>query len=305
MQRTRLVNISGAPVEIVHTGGHLPGGRELVSRITTDLRTNSSVYTEASGSSELYARASQRRGRSVAQNYHALVQSAALRDESVEAQRRQLSLVVRRTMGIASLADGAMEYMLMRRLTDTSDNQGPWPLDDRDAMSDIVRLRLATVVDAEQRRFIDALELEHPLVQFYDHVNRSSSSSSRNNNNNNNNKQQLTLPTSVWAELLVRLDAPLEATFMVRLQNVVATGAPPVRIPSLALALGMDELITACVETTLTMQQTRAVNDIVRLRWRTGSEKRKKRVVASGVTHTGCTDIVLDPLDIRTFTFTV
>ena len=41
---------------------------------------------------------------------------------------------------MAALGPGELEYMLMRRILDASDNQGPWPLDDREAVEDTLRL---------------------------------------------------------------------------------------------------------------------------------------------------------------------
>ena len=55
----------------------------------------------------------------IAQNYHALVQSASIGDGA-----RQLAVLTRRTMAVASQANGALEYMLARRLIDGNDNQG-------------------------------------------------------------------------------------------------------------------------------------------------------------------------------------
>ena len=82
----------------------------------------------------------------ISQNYHAIVQSTSIYDENNAgsgdggggggsghggagsnrgtAQQRQLSVLTRRTMAVASLDDGQLEYMLARRLTDASDNQG-------------------------------------------------------------------------------------------------------------------------------------------------------------------------------------
>ena len=90
----------------------------------------------------------------ISQNFHAIVQSSSIVDggdskrnsdgaaasssnadaggaqqqqqRQQQQQQRQLSVLTRRTMAVASLDDGQLEYMLARRLTDTSDNQGPF-----------------------------------------------------------------------------------------------------------------------------------------------------------------------------------
>jgi hypothetical protein len=234
VQRVRLYNASATSastaarlatgfIEVIHEAGRLPGNRELVTRLATDLRsgiiptaavaaagastatrttrtlpatttsaaagavgaattTTPVLHTEASGFSELYARPFNATA-SIAQNYHAVVQTAVLRDERAAAAaaaaansddrngssrrsgsgrsssgggssssssssggggNRQLTILVPRAMGIASLAEGEVELMLARRITTQSDNQGPWPLDDRVGTVDAVRLVLAS-----------------------------------------------------------------------------------------------------------------------------------------------------------------
>lgn len=57
--------------------------------------------------------------------------------------------------------------MLLRRLTQASDFQGPAPLDDKDAGEDILHLLFGTVEEVEAFRFTSALALEQPLLVFY------------------------------------------------------------------------------------------------------------------------------------------
>ena len=105
-QRYRLCPASPA-VEVYHASGTLPSSRELLSRISTDLLTNSLLYTDSTGFYELKERRLNATG-PVAQNYHALVQTAALL-ESKGSASRELAVLTRRTMGVASLADGELE----------------------------------------------------------------------------------------------------------------------------------------------------------------------------------------------------
>jgi hypothetical protein len=199
-QRVRLTP-SRRVLEFIHDGGELAAGRELISRLTTDLMTGGTaggssgsssggsggdgggsggsggsgeVWQDASGFVEMHRRPMNYSG-SIGQNYHALVQTACLAETSTNtdtaastatnssssssissssgggggggtsinsatvakgrlAKGRQLALLTRRTMGVASLGAGQIEYMLMRRMADASDNQGPWPLDDAEPM---------------------------------------------------------------------------------------------------------------------------------------------------------------------------
>ena len=105
-QRYRLSPASPA-VEVYHASGTLPSNRELISRLSTDLRTRSRLHTDSTGFCEMKARPLNETG-PVSQNYHALVQTAALMEEEGSASR-EMAVVTRRTMGVASLADGDME----------------------------------------------------------------------------------------------------------------------------------------------------------------------------------------------------
>lgn len=296
-------------VEVEHSSGRLVGNRELVSRITTDLCTDGTLLTEASGFSELYERPLNLTA-PISQNYHSLVQTAAIRDahtgcaSTPSAPQRQLTVLTRRTMAIASLADGTVEYMTMRRISTQSDNQGPWPLDDRKPMHDQVRLMLMPQPLAEMTRFPAALALEEPLVVLFHRGSQRGVTTMP--KGAQLELQPDGLPPSVWMELLVRDDAPQNASYVLRLQNVVA-GGPSVSVPSLSKALGLPKM-RACVETTSTMQQTRDANEAVRLMWRTEGEATPSRhatlaKVAQGDLCT--TPVLLDSLDLRTFTFGV
>jgi hypothetical protein len=251
-------------------------------------------------------------------------------------------------MGVAALGPGELEYMTMRRITSGSDNQGPWPLDDKLPMEDQVRLMLSTVQASEMLRFPTALALEEPFSVLYRTQQPPLAAPAPPAPPSLPTPAQapaqapapaikLTgFPASVWAKLSVRLEAPSNATYVIRLQNVVAGGAA-VTVPSLSAALGMR--LHSCVETTMTIQQTRDANAKVRLQWKTeedeegqgegrgeGSrERRWEEVARTNPSQTQrqpqrqtrqsddgarndplCGErIVLDSLDIRTFTFGV
>jgi len=306
MQRIRLPSPSGAALsvdrprflELEHAAGRLPENRELVSMLDTDLCNEGTIHTEASGMSELYNRPLNASA-PISQNYHAMVQTAVIRDETPcrADVRRQLSLATRRTMGVASLAHGRLEYMTMRRITSASDNQGPWPLDDRLAQRDTLRLSIASLHDAELGRSPMALDLEEPLVLFYVAPSAPTSPSPPHVD------LAVGLPPSVWAEMTVRIQPPPLAPYALRLQNVVSESRS-VYVPSLRAAFGLN--MTRCTETTLSLQQTRTANAAVRLTWRAAGEAPGEQLGDETVHQVDphCTEpLVLDPLDIRTFTF--
>jgi hypothetical protein len=267
---------------------------------------------------------------SIAQNYHSLVQTAVMRDEdssSASSSGRQLSLMVRRTMGVASLSLGEMEYMLMRRITTASDNQGPWPLDDTDPMEEEhVRLLFGSVTESERQRFVTAAQHEHPLTLLYV-VDGARSSGVKSGTKSSTTKPLIAaatnaatngvtgLPSTVWSEIMVRQEGPRNGTYVVRLQNMVPSGES-IQVPSLSKILSPWKLV-GCVETTLTMQQTRLKSEQVRLTWISEKEEEKeeeedKREETKMKEMEGMEEIVdcdtpllLDSLDLRTFVFDV
>ena len=105
-QRYRISPASPA-VEVYHASGTLPSSRELISRISTDLLTNSRLHTDSTGFYELKERPLNLTG-PISQNYHALVQTAALMEKKGPSSR-EMAVLTRRTMGVASLADGELE----------------------------------------------------------------------------------------------------------------------------------------------------------------------------------------------------
>ena len=95
--------------------------RELITRYRTDLKATA-LHTDSTGF-ETHERAWDPRG--IGANYHAMTQRASLVEAGASgAESRQVSLLTTHTMGVASLADGRIEHMLVRRLN-TTDNQGP------------------------------------------------------------------------------------------------------------------------------------------------------------------------------------
>lgn len=287
-QRVRLCASCDA-VEILHDIGMLQGGREIVSRLETDIRTAGTLYNDDSGFFEYRQRQRNDTG-PIAQNYHAFVQTAALQEQPATNNTRELTVLSRRTMGVASLADGDLEYMLLRRLTDASDNQGPWPLDEREDIREKVWLLVGTVASSEVRRFARAMELENELIILY---------------TAGRPKRPVVAymqsqDPNLWLDLFVRhamnttVTTPSE--YALRLQSF--TKSP---LPVSLSALGIPQMQDV-VEKTLSLQQDRAVNDHGRMKWQAASSVFIAAATGADLLRTD-DQVVLNQLDIRSYGF--
>ena len=248
-------------VEVEHHVGRLSAGREVVSRIETSLSNNGVLQTDDSGFPEMHSRPRNASG-PISQNYHALVQSASI---SGGHGQQQLSVLSRRTVAVASLGDGEIEYMLARRLIDSTDSQGPWPLDEQDDIRDTMWLAVGeegAASDVEAMRMPRALELEHALLPLFLEGGAPPPTATL--------APITPLPPHVFLDLFVRHSCSSgtgAAEYAIRLQSVLAQGMPTTNVSLAALRLGTDNT-EACAETTLTMQQVRATNAAQRLQWR-------------------------------------
>ena len=135
--------------------------------------------------------------------------------------------------------------MLLRRITQASDFQGPAPLDDKDASEDTLRLLFGTADEVEAMRFPAALALEQPLLVFY-----SASPALR--------------PT--WSPFPTQNET-LFVDFFVR-HSTEGAGAPEYALRVQSFAPGGEFVkfqsllpraakVSACTEMTLTFQETR------------------------------------------------
>ena len=274
-----------------------------------------------------------------------MVQSAALRESTWPASSstnsthadgerglntlsaRQLTLLSPHTKGLASLADGTLEYMLLRRLSGT-DDQGPWPLNETTPLDAPIGLRLDAADVAEARRICSALLLEHPPVLLY------GASGAPTPKMPTGSPLNLTaLPAVVHVLSLAKrtpsvtsdttrargsgagggvadTTAMNSTEIVVRLQNVdVSPGSSNVRVDVAALVAAAYD----CVEMTISLQQ--ALADNKRMQWRAEEEVARPmeqrvgwQVPAEPMAADGlavCRNITLAPLDIRTFVLRV
>lgn len=302
-QRIRLVSGQDV-VEMRHSAGYLEGNRELVARISTDLNTQGFIYHDNSGSPELAQKALNTTG-PISSNYHAVVQTSAIVDVS---NRRQMTLLTRRTMGVASLSGGQLEYMFMRRQTDTSDSQGPWPLDEQDDITETTWLYLDIATPPVlSNNFARALEFENGLLQLF--TDDFLTAPTR-------NPPVRSFPSSIFVDFFVRYtfaNVSGGPEYALRFYHVDADG-PQVTLNINDLALGS---LQTCTEKTLSLQEDRAANEQHRMTWNAAPSAAKGLLTPPHQPHderahqhvsrrstllpSSCNSIAVDPLDIRTF----
>lgn len=92
-------------------------GKEVVSRFSTDIKSNGELWTDSNGREMMHRKRDFRptwdfkQTEAVAGNYFPCGSAAAIRDAN-----SQLTILVDRSQGVGSLTDGAMEFMVHRRL---------------------------------------------------------------------------------------------------------------------------------------------------------------------------------------------
>jgi len=201
--------------------------------------------------------------------------------------------------------------MLLRRISQGSDFQGPAPLDEKDTSEDVLQLLFGTVDEVESMRFPAALALEQPLLVFY---------------------SASPLRTPIWSPFPAQNET-LSVDFFVR-HSAGSSAAPAdaaeyaLRVQSFAAGgefvefqslLPRGATIASCTEMTLTLQEPRAKvdrcnrkcacvcthpfppqNDLERLQWQASGHhhQQQPRPVHS---HGSCSDFFIDELDIRSF----
>ena len=79
-----------------------------------------------------------------------------------------MSILTQHTMGVASLGNGEIEYMMARNIVNGTDDQGPWPLRQlQGAFSFPTWVMMGDSDEVESNRVISALRLENPLVVLH------------------------------------------------------------------------------------------------------------------------------------------
>lgn len=70
-------------------------------------------------------------------------------------------------MGVASLAKDTVEYMMVRRITNGTDDQGPWPLNETTPITVHTALLAGAARTVETLRLRRTVEQENPVVVMY------------------------------------------------------------------------------------------------------------------------------------------
>ena len=200
-------------------------------------------------------------------------------------------------MGVATLAAGSLEYMMMRRLTGT-DNQGPWPLNETTPLVIKTAILAGAASTVEPLRLRRALEFENPPLIMYSNQPDNAEPIVR--------TQSLTmksLPAGLHLlSLYVRMSAAHSGSLqlVVQLQNTVEHGAQIKLDGGMRALLGFAarNQLVGCTETTLTLQQP--LVESRRLVWRAhgGSSGGHSPEVQGDCLSS---DLTVDALDIRTF----
>lgn len=259
MQTTRMVSGAVDVVEVMHDIPVLPMDHELISRITTDLGSET-IWTDDTGF-ELYPRPLNH-SLPISGSYHSLVNSAVMKSvEESGGSQRQLAVLSRHTMGVAALSAGELEYMMMRRISGT-DNQGPWPLNETTPITVHTALLAGASKTVDRLRMRRVMEEENqPVVMYKTGGSGSSGNSSQATLGN--------LPAGLHLlSLYVRhpRDSGADGTeLVVQLQNVVEHSQPVTLKGGLQAVLGKAVSVESCTEMTLTLQQPLASNK--RMTW--------------------------------------
>eukprot|EP00750_Incisomonas_marina_P012510 INCI16918.2.p1 GENE.INCI16918.2~~INCI16918.2.p1 ORF type:complete len:274 (+),score=36.82 INCI16918.2:3-824(+) len=259
-------------------------------------------------------------------NYHSLVVSSSIRDVSsvhtsmAARQPRQLSVITQHTMGVASLQEGAIEYMMARNIVNGTDDQGPWPLRQlQGSFSFPTWVLVGDAADIEKQRLPTAMFLQHPLAVMRGDPKKSKHLAGQNyragrtdaledyhlrGKGAHSERSIAQQPLEAEVHLLsfhVRQLPEDNEEYVVRLQNVVeGSGIKTVNIAESVLNY------ETCKEMTLSLQETRATSDANRLAWKIqGGETNSNSKVPQVHSKVDCTKIELGPLDIRTFLVTI
>ena len=287
-QTTRLTAGDSDVVMVSHGIPVIPMDRELISRINTDLESDT-VWTDDTGL-ELYPR-KLNSSLPISGSYKSLVNSAVLKADD---GKRALSVLTRHTMGVAVLAPSELEYMMMRRISGT-DDQGPWPLNETTPITVHTALLAGRGATVERLRLIRALEQENQPAVMYHQI--ATAAADRSDAAPKLGK----LPAGVhMLSFVVRMPRDDESAppteVVIQLQNIIEHNTPTVLAGGIAALLPWASLDT-CTETTLTLQQPLAQNR--RLVWRANDG------TTSGTTPVAVDDctvaIEVGPLDIRSF----
>ena len=180
-------------------------------------------------------------------------------------------------------------------------------MDEKEAIIETMWLQFGCAANLEPVRFPRALQLESAPVLLYAPRAPKVTAPVR--------PLGASLPPNVWVDLFVRHSLNMDdgaaaaaataapAEYSLRLQNVVV-GSEPATVSLSALGMTMQ----TCKETTMTYEMGRNENSAVRLVWKAQGENATEPASSAVADSDACdasSQVVLAPLDIRTFVVTV
>ena len=279
-------------VEVVHQLPTINPNTEIISKVTTDFKTGQTFYSADSGM-EMHERVISPT-LPISGNYHAMVMQSLLKDTKTN---RALAISCKHTMGVASFKDGQLEYMMMRRIENGTDDQGPWPLKEVTALTIPTWMTFGTVDEVEFSRMNNALHLQYPL-------------------------DVITAPISVISKFDIRAEWPEQIhllsfilrdqpkddntlEYVVRVQNMHEGGAV-VKNLNIADLFPRGKTNVSCTEMTLNLQEKRNDNDRVRYHWAVDNGRNGNKNLWP-TKNNGDNSCLVDvgPMDIRTFVVTI
>jgi len=280
----QLDNDMGQIVEVVNEVGPLDiGGRELITRMETSLKSQGIFYTDDNGLEILQRKFNGTTQEPVAGNYYPMVQRAIIRDETNDLQ---LNVLSDSTHGASSLSDGHVEVMLHRRCS-SDDGRGV-----SEALNDVTSIKPKLWYTLTNRQ--DGTELQRRLSimqQFPPTVLEVPSASV-----GNFTPGAFELPRNVHLMTLKSVD---NGQLLVRLQHIFAAGEHPTLSNPVKIDLSklLGSQVNVAEVTEMNLSGTTKVNEVSKLAWKTASSNGQKPVPLSG------TALVIQPMEIRTFLF--
>jgi len=280
----QLNNDVGQIIEVVNEVGPLDiGGRELIARMETSLKSQGIFYTDDNGLEILERKYNGTTQEIVAGNYYPMVQRAIIRDETNDLQ---LNVLSDSTHGASSLSDGHVEVMLHRRCS-SDDGRGV-----SEVLNDVTSIKPKLWYTLTNRQYGTELQRRLSIVQQFPPTVLQVPSASV----GNFTPGAFELPSNVH---LMTLKSVENGQLLVRLQHIFAAGehptlSTPVKI-DLKTLLGPQVNLVEVTE--MNLSGTTKFSEVSKLAWKTASSSGQKPIPLSG------TGLVIQPMEIRTFLF--
>lgn len=141
--------------------GPLPENQEVILKFKTNIKNGGKFFTDDNALEKLSRTYRSNRVQRAASNYYPVQYSTYIHDEQL-----QLSVIVDRTVGAASLRNGELEIMIHRRTLFDDARGVDEPLDDRSILKSRIRFILSPLKDAHLSRHFHSYLVNYPLDIF-------------------------------------------------------------------------------------------------------------------------------------------